>query len=539
MRAICQGDTWIDDHHSTEDVMITVGKALADALGDKAGCTRMGWAEGTEGSAKVLCVMDLSNRPGFCSNLQLQAQDEEFVDDVSVEMIHHCFESFVMNGLMTVHLLQAPAEAPATARETSLAAAEAKGQFSVPETTWRHTLEVFGAVHHEIPLAAERRRSTEPGCVVTWDEIALAAFIYFLMAMTTNVFDHGHVSQSEVEPTSSTQTVPTKTVQVEPVVEIPYEELKSLTPGVLDKLRKAFVGPRAYGAVAITGIPGYAEKRHKAFRAGIDLALLDPDGRARAAAVNNTYPGWSGTPGSETHPLQSSFLFNVKEELPNGKVDPFFGKNIFPSEEYRRTWVQFATSMYSVAVDVLRGCDKVLEQDVPTWTASPRSLAKMGDEGPALAGRFICYDSGFTREDRLLQTATEIKEEETAREKTAVHHDDGDGLASMRTHATPVKSAGHAADGMASMRTPTAPVKSAGHAGDGLASMRTHTTPVKSAGHAGDGLASMRTHTTPVKSAGHAGDGLASMRTHTTPVKSAGHAGDGLASMRTHTTLVK
>ncbi|CAE6912758.1 unnamed protein product [Symbiodinium sp. CCMP2456] len=200
---------------------------------------------------------------------------------------------------------------------------------------------------------------------------------------------------------------PVKEIQVEPVVEITYEELKSLTPDVLDKLRKAFSGPRAYGAVAITGIPGYAEKRRRAFRAGIDLALLDPQGRERAAAVNNTYPGWSGTPGSETHPLQNSFLFNVKEELPEGKVDPFFGKNIFPSEEYRQTWVEFATSMYGVAVDVLRGCDKVMEQDVPSWSESPRSLAKMGDDGPALAGRFICYDSGFTREDRLLEVAKE------------------------------------------------------------------------------------------------------------------------------------
>ncbi|CAE7608691.1 hisB [Symbiodinium natans] len=107
LRACCRGDTWIDDHHSTEDVMITVGKGLAEALGDKAGCTRMAWAEGAEGAAQVLCVMDLSNRPSFCSDLRLHAKDEEFVDDVSVEMIHHCFESFVMNGLMTVHLLQA------------------------------------------------------------------------------------------------------------------------------------------------------------------------------------------------------------------------------------------------------------------------------------------------------------------------------------------------------------------------------------------------------------------------------------------------
>eukprot|EP00930_Biecheleria_cincta_P026160 TRINITY_DN1848_c0_g1_i8.p1 TRINITY_DN1848_c0_g1~~TRINITY_DN1848_c0_g1_i8.p1 ORF type:complete len:1171 (+),score=220.06 TRINITY_DN1848_c0_g1_i8:257-3769(+) len=328
----------------------------------------------------------------------------------------------------------------------------------------------------------------------------------------------------------------------QPVVEIPYKDLAEMTPEVVQLLRKAFVGPKAYGAVAITNIPGYAQLRRKAFRAGIDLALLDSDGRQRAAAVNNTYPGWSGTPGSETHPLQSSMLFNVKEVIPNGKVDPFFGKNIFPSEEYKNTWVSFSTHMHNIAMEVVRGCDRVLEEDVADWASHGRSLGRLADEGPALAGRFICYDSGFTREDRLMDDrdkAEDVVEQlsEIAPVKSAGHA--ADGLASMRTHSTPVKSAGHAGDGLASMRTHSTPVKSAGHAGDGLASMRTHSTPVKSAGHAGDGLASMRTHSTPVKSAGHAGDGLASMRTHSTPVKSAGHAGDGLASMRTHSTPVK
>jgi len=201
-----------------------------------------------------------------------------------------------------------------------------------------------------------------------------------------------------------------------------------------------------------------------------------------------------------------------------------------------------------------------------SWSSDGRSLHRLGLDGPALAGRFICYDSAFTREDTLLDekekddfesslvasvnTTTTPSTSDAAKVWQANGNSDmvlspkpaghaGDGLASMRTHSTPIKSAGHAGDGLASMRTHSTPVKSAGHAGDGLASMRTHSTPVKSAGHAGDGLASMRTHSTPVKSAGHAGDGLASMRTHSTPVKSAGHAGDGLASMRTHSTPVK
>jgi len=328
------------------------------------------------------------------------------------------------------------------------------------------------------------------------------------------------------------------------VVEVDYNELVQMSPVALGALRQAFVGPKAFGGIAIMNIPGYGDFKRKAFRHGIDLALKDSDGRVRAAAVNNTYPGWSGTPGTETHPLQSSFLFNVKEEI-NGAPDPYFGKNIYPSKAYREAWVNLAFPMHDAALHLLRGCDMIMEEKTAEmgtgWSANGKSLHALAVDGPALAGRFICYDSGFTREDSLLQEKRSDIAVESVMEKdraSIVGHA-GDGLASMRTHSTPVKSAGHAGDGLASMRTHSTPVKSVGHAGDGLASMRTHSTPVKSAGHAGDGLASMRTHSIPVKSAGHVGDGLASMRTHSTPVKSAGHAGDGLASMRTHSTPVK
>lgn len=333
--------------------------------------------------------------------------------------------------------------------------------------------------------------------------------------------------------------------KVQALVEVDYDDLTRMTPNAVEKLKKAFVGPTAWGAVAVVNIPNYGKKLQDAFEAGIDLALVDHAGRERAAAVSNTYPGWSGTPGQETHPLQSSMLFNVKEEIPGGKVDPYFGKNIFPSEEYRKTWAELADPLHRAALEVLRGCDVLLSQEDlagKNWAASGRSLHRIAAEGPALAGRFICYDSGFTREDKLLDRKGELSdvvEEQVVQEVVKPAGHAGDGLASMRTHATPVKTAGHAADGLASMRTHATPVKTAGHAGDGLASMRTHATPVKTAGHAGDGLASMRTHATPVKTAGHAGDGLASRRTHATPVKTAGHAGDGLASMRTHATPVK
>jgi len=345
------------------------------------------------------------------------------------------------------------------------------------------------------------------------------------------------------------------------IVEIDYNSLSALTPDTLHTLRRAFVGPQSYGAIAITGIPKYAELRSCAFRAGIDLALKDAGGRRAAAAVNNTYPGWSGTPGAETHPLQSSFLFNTKEEL-NGRPDPYFGKNIFPSEVYRNTWKNFVKPMHQSALLVLQGLDAVMEEKGEragfAWADRGRSLHRLAVDGPALASRFICYDSAFTREDRIMdEKVHEFDTGHSTAHMSAGHASDG--LASMRTHSTPIKSsgvsAGHASDGLASMRTHSTPIKSsgmsAGHASDGLASMRTHSTPIKSsgmsAGHVSDGLASMRTHSTPIKSsgisAGHASDGLASMRTHSTPIKSSGvsvgHASDGLASMRTHSTPIK
>jgi len=369
-------------------------------------------------------------------------------------------------------------------------------------------------------------------------------------------------------PHDSSMPVTTKASRnQEPVIEVDYKDIMDMTPTALSNLRKAFMGPKAFGVVVVKGIPEYGKLREEAFRAGINLALVDKEGRTKAAAVNNTYPGWSGTPGKETHPLQNSFLFNSKEELNEGP-DPYFGKNIFPTEEYRKTWMNLARPMHDSALQVLRCCDVLMEEvsakEGLEWGADGRSLTRLADKGPVVASRFICYDSGFTREDNMLReketaerngfgseslmAANEVVVDSSAESMPSldiqftnglVAGHSGDDLASMRTHSTPVKSAGHAGDDLASMRTHSTPVKSAGHAGDDLASMRTHSTPVKSAGHAGDDLASMRTHSTPVKSAGHAGDDLASMRTHSTPVKSAGHAGDDLASMRTHSTPVK
>jgi len=104
----CNGDLWVDDHHSSEDVAIAVGKNLNDSLGTKAGLNRMWCAQSHYGRAHVEVVIDLSNRPCLTHNLSLEdnAEGDEYAEDLSIEMFEHVLESLVMNGQMTVHIVQ-------------------------------------------------------------------------------------------------------------------------------------------------------------------------------------------------------------------------------------------------------------------------------------------------------------------------------------------------------------------------------------------------------------------------------------------------
>jgi len=122
----CEGDLWVDDHHTAEDVSIAVGQCLSEALGTKAGLNRMGIARSSsseEGDDLVEVTMDLSNRPYLGHDLHDVLAREEYVMDptsvkngegvtsgttttthLSCEMFEHVLDSLVMNGRMTVHI---------------------------------------------------------------------------------------------------------------------------------------------------------------------------------------------------------------------------------------------------------------------------------------------------------------------------------------------------------------------------------------------------------------------------------------------------
>jgi imidazoleglycerol-phosphate dehydratase len=98
---ICRGDLHVDDHHTTEDVGIALGKAFERALGDKKGIVRYGSAYVPMDESLARCVIDLSGR----STLVFKAEfNRKKVGDLSTEMIRHFFQSAADNMHANIHV---------------------------------------------------------------------------------------------------------------------------------------------------------------------------------------------------------------------------------------------------------------------------------------------------------------------------------------------------------------------------------------------------------------------------------------------------
>src|SRR6476661_7866240 len=96
-----KGDLHIDAHHTVEDIGITVGQALAKAVGDKAGVRRFGHAYVPLDEALSRVVLDLSGRPGLEYHVPFA---RALVGTFDVDLIHEFFQGFVNHALMTLHV---------------------------------------------------------------------------------------------------------------------------------------------------------------------------------------------------------------------------------------------------------------------------------------------------------------------------------------------------------------------------------------------------------------------------------------------------
>ena len=97
----CTGDTWVDYHHTVEDVGICLGEAIAAALGDMRGVTRFGSAVIPMDEALVLAAVDLSGRACLGYALEIPAQK---VGDFDTELAEEFFLGLVRTARMTLHL---------------------------------------------------------------------------------------------------------------------------------------------------------------------------------------------------------------------------------------------------------------------------------------------------------------------------------------------------------------------------------------------------------------------------------------------------
>jgi imidazoleglycerol-phosphate dehydratase len=94
-----RGDLHIDAHHTVEDVGITLGQALRQALGDKRGIRRYGHAYVPLDEALTRVVVDLSGRPGLEFHVPFT---RALVGTFDVDLIHEFFQGFVNHALVTV-----------------------------------------------------------------------------------------------------------------------------------------------------------------------------------------------------------------------------------------------------------------------------------------------------------------------------------------------------------------------------------------------------------------------------------------------------
>jgi imidazoleglycerol-phosphate dehydratase len=96
-----KGDLHIDAHHTVEDIGITLGQAVAKALGDKIGLTRYGHAYVPLDEALSRVVIDLSGRPGLEFHVPFT---RAMIGAFDVDLAHEFFQGFVNHALVTLHV---------------------------------------------------------------------------------------------------------------------------------------------------------------------------------------------------------------------------------------------------------------------------------------------------------------------------------------------------------------------------------------------------------------------------------------------------
>lgn len=98
---VCEGDLYVDCHHTIEDIGIVLGKCIREAIGDKAGIKRYGSCVLPMDETLVLCALDLSGRPYLNFDAELTVQR---LGDMDTEMVKEFFMAIAVHAGMNLHI---------------------------------------------------------------------------------------------------------------------------------------------------------------------------------------------------------------------------------------------------------------------------------------------------------------------------------------------------------------------------------------------------------------------------------------------------
>ena len=97
----CDGDLYVDDHHTIEDLGISMGQAFKDAIGDRVGIRRYSTVYIPMDEALVYTSLDISNRPYLVFNVNFET---EKIGSMSTGMFKEFFRDFVNESRITLHI---------------------------------------------------------------------------------------------------------------------------------------------------------------------------------------------------------------------------------------------------------------------------------------------------------------------------------------------------------------------------------------------------------------------------------------------------
>lgn len=107
LEVFSEGDTWVDDHHTTEDLGIALGITFNDALGERRGIKRYGSAIIPMDEALIMTAVDISGRGYLGYDLDIPT---EKVGTFDTELVKEFLLGFVRNAAMTIHVKELAGE---------------------------------------------------------------------------------------------------------------------------------------------------------------------------------------------------------------------------------------------------------------------------------------------------------------------------------------------------------------------------------------------------------------------------------------------